>query len=340
MRSDNNHTLPPELRARLEQEDPADLEALEHVWQLMGKAPLSAEDVPEADETWQMMQQRLRANREAAGAVRSRKPTARPPRPRRRRRTAASRWVGAAVIFALLTGGLLFWRQPVHVAAPAGQRVAHTLPDGSTVELSSGSTLTYRRDFLALPFWSARQRSVSVEGGAFFEVERRERPFVVETFNARVEVLGTAFDVQAWSQAERPETQVTLASGRVRFAALGADGEPVILQEAGQSSHVVDAGSAPTPPEEVDLDQALAWRRHGFYASDQPLSMILDRLERRYGTRLALQVPSVAADSMTLFYAQKTDLETILNDICMAKDLTYHATSRGYQITRRSRAGD
>ena len=337
MRSDNNRTFPPELRTRLEREKPADLEALEHVWQLMGEVHRPAGDVPDADESWQMLQQRLQANRRPVEAASSRRPTARPPR-RRRRSASVSRWVGAAVLLALLAAGVLFWRQPVQVAAPLGQRITYTLPDGSTVELSGGSTLSYRRDFSVLPFWPARQRSVSVEGGAFFDVERGQRPFVVETFNARVEVLGTAFDVQAWPQEDRPATQITLASGRVRFAALHADKEPVILQEAGQTSQVVDTAAAPTPLEEVDLNQVLAWRQQGFYASDQPLSVILGRLERRYGTRLALQASALAADSMTLFYAQKTDLETILNDICMAKGLTYRATSRGYEIIRRSRA--
>ena len=324
MSREKNHTIPPELRARLDQEDPADREALEHVWRLIGERHFPDEEVPDADETW--------------NAVQSRQADDRPARKHSRRFAIQPRWIGTAVLLAVLAGGVLFWRQPMRVVAPAGEHVSLTLPDGSTVELSSGSTLTYQRGFTTMPLLPARQRRASVEGGAFFDVAQEGRPFIVETFNARVEVLGTQFVVQAWPEAGHPETQVTLASGRVRFTARSSTKQTVTLQEAGQTSRVVGTTSAPSVPKETDLDQALAWRQQGFYASDEPLSAILERLERRYGTRLVLQAPTVATDSMTLYYAQKTDLEAILHDICVAKGLKYRTTSQGYEIIRHSSA--
>jgi ferric-dicitrate binding protein FerR (iron transport regulator) len=158
------------------------------------------------------------------------------------------------------------------------------------------------------------------------------RPFIVETFNAHIEVLGTLFNVRARADRDVGETQVTLAEGRVRIQAAAQPDEVVMLSESGQSSRV-QAASTPLPPREVSVDRALAWRRQGFAASDWPLSAILAELERRYDVRVTVRVPAVLSDSMTLYYPRHTEAETIIHDIAVAKGLTYRATSRGFELT-------
>ncbi|MFS4418048.1 FecR family protein [Maribacter sp. 2307ULW6-5] len=65
-----------------------------------------------------------------------------------------------------------------------------TLPDNSKVALNEASTLTYDPDS-----W-ATKRELSLEGEAFFEVEKGQR-FEVRTSYGTVSVLGTEFNVTA-----------------------------------------------------------------------------------------------------------------------------------------------
>lgn len=73
-----------------------------------------------------------------------------------------------------------------------GQRASLTLPDGTSVELNSGSTLEYPAVF------ARGERRVRVEGEAMFDVAKvADKPFYVETFAYDVKVLGTRFNVEA-----------------------------------------------------------------------------------------------------------------------------------------------
>jgi ferric-dicitrate binding protein FerR (iron transport regulator) len=77
----------------------------------------------------------------------------------------------------------------------------------------------------------------------------------------------------------------------------------------------------------------LAWRDDGFAARAQPLTAVLRDLERRYDVPLHVH-ESVHGrrDPISLYYPKPTDLETILHDLCTARDLKYRPTSRGFEI--------
>ena len=208
------------------------------------------------------------------------------------------------------------------------------LPDGSDVQLNSGSRLTYRRGFARGPFFHAAQRLVSLEGEAFFEVQSDGRPFVVETFNARVEVLGTRFNVRAWPESRTSATRVTLAEGKVRAARRDASGPDVVLSEPGQMARIEQGEQAsPLSVQRVPLDQALVWRRGGFAVLDQPLSVILREVERAFAVSVAIENGLALSDSMTLIYQEGTKPETIIHDICLAQGWRYRRTSQGFILS-------
>lgn len=329
MNREDRSSIPDELRERLARESPDERGELERVWRMLEDAETSYADAPSADATWSAIQRQLDADAAETGRV-DRRP-ARPARTARRR--AWKRWgLVAASVAILLLAGALFWRQPVEVAAPPGEHVTTTLPDGSSVELNSGTTLTYPRRFSTWPFVPAAQRTVALRGEAFFDVQSGERPFVVETFNARVEVLGTQFNVRARADTGAEETRVTLTSGQVRLLAAEQPERAVVLEDAGQSSRVTASDASPTAPQADEVDRALAWREQGFAVSDWPLSAIFAELERRYDVNIRVDAPAALADSMTLYYPQHTEVETIIHDIAVAKDLTYRATSQGYAV--------
>ncbi|WP_075556992.1 FecR domain-containing protein [Parabacteroides timonensis] len=99
----------------------------------------------------------------------------------------------------------------LEVRTNPGMMTNLTLPDGTKVNLNSESSLTYPEIF------EGDLRSVRLEGEAFFEVVKNpEKRFVVTTpHNARVEVLGTSFNMEAFKWDSIVST--TLISGKVAF---------------------------------------------------------------------------------------------------------------------------
>lgn len=76
--------------------------------------------------------------------------------------------------------------------APNGQRLKLTLPDGTGVQLNSGSVIEYPSVF------GKDVRRIRLSGEAMFDVtHNEEQPFVVETFASDIRVLGTRFNVVA-----------------------------------------------------------------------------------------------------------------------------------------------
>lgn len=91
---------------------------------------------------------------------------------------------------------------------PAGKKSLITLTDGSKVYLNAGSSIRYPKEF------GADIREVILTGEAFFDIQpESDRPFVVSTDHARVEVLGTSFNV---NQQEGGKLAVALVTGKVR----------------------------------------------------------------------------------------------------------------------------
>lgn len=211
----------------------------------------------------------------------------------------------------------------VTVTVPSSTIVKLDLPDGSHVELNSGSQLSYRR------FWLGR-RQVQLEGEAFFTVVSADAPFVVNTFNATVEVIGTRFNVRAWREDLWPETVVVLESGEVVLAAQTMP-ERVVRLKPGQMSHVPAQAALPGQPVSASLQQLLAWRQGGFAFNNQPLGNILAELERRFG--VAVEAPlSIAQDSLVLFMGTDAGLEDILQAVSGFRGYQYRITESGYEL--------
>ena len=239
-------------------------------------------------------------------------------------RTFPHSWAVAASIVLLIAVGAGFWLRPTTLTAPAGERLAATLPDGSTVELNSGARLSYIRTF------GGRTRTVRLTGEAFFDVAHdAQKPFIVETFNAAVTVLGTRFNVRAWPNDPTRETTVVLEEGQIQLASVGAPEQAVVL-EPGQMSRVTgdDAPSAPAP---VSIEQMLIWREGGFFFSDYPVCVILAEAQRRFD--VTIHTPdTLAQQRLVLFLSRPESVDTVLDAICGSVDCRYRATPKGYEI--------
>lgn len=185
----------------------------------------------------------------------------------------------AAVIAGIILGiGLYNWLKPseewiVYTSEQVVKEVR--LPDSTLVTLAPGSSVRYE----ARAFKS--QRNVEMQGKAFFQVKRDpQHPFSVQNDQAKVQVLGTEFQVASHADA----TEVWVQSGKVSFSSR-KNKEGIILTR-GMSAVLVSQEDQPKRIEQAPPN-TIAWKTGFFVYDNTPLDVVLQELSDYYGIQLA-----------------------------------------------------
>ena len=198
-----------------------------------------------------------------------------------------------SVAAAILLGVFLNWRlgmsdpssQMLTLQTDYGQRASLTLPDGTVVELNSGSTLEYPAAF------SRRERRVRIEGEAMFDVAKDARkPFLVETFAYDVKVLGTKFNVIAEEQTG--EFSTALIEGRVSI--LDKDHEVVTELKPDQIAVMTDGKLSRIQSENIGAQYR--WTDGIVNCNGLVFAEVLRKFERSFGVRIVTEMDTVPAN--------------------------------------------
>ena len=239
-------------------------------------------------------------------------------------------WSIAAALV-LSAGGLAAWgATPVrHEVARGGTVTPQRLPDGSTVWVAAGSTLSYQRRLAWPSPLRSSERSIALQGTAFFEVARDGRPFTIHTADATVQVLGTRFEVRAADGQHGSRVQVE--EGRVAVMA----GSGRLELTAGQGARVTPEGLQPQP---VARQGVATWRTGGLAALDEPISAVLAELARRFSVEITIDGTVDPYATVSLFYPTVPGVERVLSDLCAAQNLSFLRTSRGFRVQGAVRA--
>lgn len=202
------------------------------------------------------------------------------------------------------------------ITVPKGQRVHLTLPDGSEAWLSSLSTLKWPSVF------SSDARTVSLNGEGFFTVTKdASRPFTVHTKRYDVRVLGTEFNVYAYSNSQKFETD--LLSGKVQVISAECPKEKINLLPNEKVS-LVDGKLIKS----VSHFEGKDYREQGLYDfEEKSLGEVLERLEQWYDVRFTVNNPSLLKKVVSGKFRQSDQIETILNAISRAGLFEYKILS-------------
>ncbi|MBD1423649.1 FecR family protein [Sphingobacterium chuzhouense] len=167
------------------------------------------------------------------------------------------------------------------IAIPRGGQYKLMLPDGTKVWLNASSSLKF-------PVFTGNSRVVELEGEAYFEVatiyrknSSQKKPFIVKTSSQQIEVLGTHFNVNAYHNEEVVKT--TLVEGKVKVSST-ATGEVRILKP-GQQAQVAKTGNIHLF-EDIDTEEAMAWKNGMFYFNNTDLATIMKQLSRWYNVEV------------------------------------------------------
>lgn len=200
------------------------------------------------------------------------------------------------------------------VSNPEGQQSKILLPDSSVIYLAGGSKIKYRKNFIG------SKRLVSLDGEAFFDVKHSKKPFVIQSGEIATVVLGTSFNVRAFSSDHK--VTVTVNTGKVG-----------VMNTIGGKNHLV---KYLTPNERIEINtitglyafdtanagDVSAWIKNHFVFYDVPIREVMASLEHRYGVNIEFIEPGIGNSRVTAKF-KNMPLNEVLDELMVLSGLTY-----------------
>lgn len=183
-----------------------------------------------------------------------------------------------------------------------------TLHDGSIVYLTTQTSLQYPQNF------QDEKREVFLQGDAYFDIQRSpDKPFFIETELARIEVLGTAFNVDC--------------SVEKAFSLSVERGSVKVINKSTSQSYIVKGG------ETIDLSDnrlelsstrnAYMFRKykHRFHFRDERLEDVVKVVNINTENAILLELSPNISDRLITVAFEKESPEMIAQLICIALNL-------------------
>lgn len=161
------------------------------------------------------------------------------------------------------------------LSTPKARQYSVVLPDGSHVWLNAASSLKYPTAF------NGKQREVEMTGEAYFEVAHNaSQPFIIKTNGTEVKVLGTHFNINAYS--DESTTRTTLLQGLVEVSYGGKD----LKIQPGKQARSEPQGIRVLS---VNTEQVVAWKNGLFDFNGMTLKEVLRQLARWYDMHVVFE---------------------------------------------------
>lgn len=200
------------------------------------------------------------------------------------------------------------------------QKIRLTLPDSTRIVLNDESEISFPLTF------SDTIRKVFLRGQAYFEVTKNpHQPFIVETSETRVRVLGTSFDLRAYTSETANKLCVT--EGRVRFSDLNNTKSTFVT--AGQQTHF-EKGNLSIPINSA-ISGAPAWSRNSIELNDESLQHIAEILERWYDVHITINNKKLRDQRFSGTF-NGTSLPVVLNSMSYAIGFNYKIKGKSITI--------
>lgn len=223
-------------------------------------------------------------------------------------------WSVAAVAIVLL--GLItvtaYWQgsrqiqsnfSDIVVEAPLGSKTKLTLPDGSTVWLNAGSKMVYSQGF------GVSDRRLAFQGEGYFEVEKNdEMPFLVQTHDVNVTVVGTKFNFRNYPEDE--EAVVELLEGKVALE--NQLKEEAVRYLSPNEKMVLHKATGEMDITSTKVKEATLWTENILLFDEDLLPDIVRELERSYHVQIEIENEDL---KQTRFYGQFNQLEQNIYDV-------------------------
>lgn len=183
------------------------------------------------------------------------------------------------------------------------------LADGTIVYLNGNSELVYPTEF------SGETRLVKLVGEAYFDVKPdKQHPFVIETGSARIQVLGTSFNVKALDS--RDDVEVMVTSGKVSLQDIQNPAQELILEKGDFASLTNNE----LQNRLIHDENYLAWQTKLLNFNNTPLHEVVQTLNRAYAVQIDLKDEALNELPLTSKYDQLS-VDALLDAMCLTFNL-------------------
>jgi ferric-dicitrate binding protein FerR (iron transport regulator) len=232
----------------------------------------------------------------------------------------------ASIMISIILLGAYFYKykdaSPVTIAqiqtkTPNGLTSNILLGDGTTVRLNAGSELSYPAVF------NGNERNVTLKGEAYFEVARDEtHPFIVETNDIKIKVLGTSFNIKSYEDDEKVITTLLEGSISVENKNSSTKNESDLILEPNQQL-VFDKKDKTLNIREVNSTLFVIWKDGQYYFEGEKFSDIVKKLERGFGININIKSPELNNLVFSGVFNKTETIDQILNSFKKNRRFVY-----------------
>lgn len=199
------------------------------------------------------------------------------------------------------------------LTVPYGKRFSLLLSDGTQVTLNSGTSLKY-----PVQFPNTENRQVFLDGEAFFNVAKDSvNPFIVNTDQLNVRVLGTKFNMSSYPEDQFVNTTLLEGSVSVYNKQDTFNSSNASLLEPGFKAEW-NKYNKQILIEEADIAMHTDWLNGKIILRHVPFKNIVKKLERHYNVEIVNNNPKLDEELFTASF----DIETI-EQVFQTFNLTY-----------------
>lgn len=209
----------------------------------------------------------------------------------------------------------------VHTPVDNGKKQIF-LPDGSMAYLNYSTRLNYPKQF------DDPKRNVNVEGEVYFDVkENPVRPFVISAKDARIEVLGTSFNVN--TNFPEDKVEVYVQSGKVKLSRKNNPDQYLIL-EPGYKGILTPNSLKKTSKTDNNY---ISWATGRLIFKGQDLDDVINTLMRTYHVNIQIKDPEIRDYTITTNFTNES-IDTVLSVIATTFGLEVEQNGKGRYILK------
>lgn len=202
-----------------------------------------------------------------------------------------------------------------HYVTKTGDVSLLELPDGTLVNVGPKTSIRYGTDF------NRKNRVVYLDGEAFFDVAKNpEKPFIVQVEGQAIEVLGTRFNVQAYSSDSLCMT--TLQEGKVKLTFDHLSGDTYLQPD---QMATFNRYAQKVQIQTVDASLADSWVGGDYHFQKEVLPVILQRISLLYDVRFSILSDEIRQKTFTGTICRSQSVAEILDLIRLSLPaIDYH----------------
>lgn len=202
------------------------------------------------------------------------------------------------------------------ITTPRGGQYQVILEDGTKVQINAASSIRFPE------FFNGANREIELDGEAYFEVAKdKAHPFIVKANGTQVQVFGTHFNINAYS--DNPDITTTLLEGSVKMS----KGTAAVMLLPGQQGTVNQNGSS-IKVSQADVEANMAWINGFFVFHDQSIINIMRQVSRWYDVDIQYQDAEVQENEFGGTISKYKDIKELLDNIKLTGSIHYKIEGR------------